>query len=164
MTKKIPITIPAAGESVTNGVILDLVVKTDTMVHRDDVVLILETDKVNLEIPAPQSGVVEFTIKRGDTVSVGQIVGYINTDTPAIVAVPPEIETAVSTKEIDSAPPAQPDELYLAAVMLAKEVLAWRNRDIGNPSNIYDVCCHTNQTAIENRELAKLLGFIVTPN
>lgn len=72
------IVIPAAGESVTSGVLSRWVKKNGDFVKRDETVLELETDKVNLEVPAPAAGVLSITVAEGATVTIGQIVGAID--------------------------------------------------------------------------------------
>ncbi|MBX3363536.1 MAG: 2-oxoglutarate dehydrogenase complex dihydrolipoyllysine-residue succinyltransferase [Phycisphaeraceae bacterium] len=73
-----PITIPNVGESVTEATIGSLTVKPGTYVKADDVVLEIETDKVNMEIRSPVAGTVQFTVKPGDTVKIGQTVASVD--------------------------------------------------------------------------------------
>ncbi len=72
------IVIPGLGESVTTAVILEWPIAEGAYANRDDVVCVLETDKINMEIPAPASGVVKHTAKVGDTVEVGQVIGTVD--------------------------------------------------------------------------------------
>ena len=45
----------------------------------------LETDKVNVEVPAPSNGVLEkISVKEGETVNVGALLGVINGSTKNI--------------------------------------------------------------------------------
>ena len=72
------IVIPQAGESVTSGVLSRWTVKDGDYVKRDQTLLEMETDKVNLEVPSPAAGVVKITVAPGTTVNIGQVVGSID--------------------------------------------------------------------------------------
>jgi 2-oxoglutarate dehydrogenase E2 component (dihydrolipoamide succinyltransferase) len=82
------IIIPSAGESVTSGVLSRWLKKPGDFVKRDEPVLELETDKVNLEVPAPAAGVLSATAKAGDTVQIGQVVGAIDEKASAPASAP----------------------------------------------------------------------------
>jgi 2-oxoglutarate decarboxylase len=69
---------PAAGESVTEGTILEWRVKVGDHIKVDDTIVEISTDKVDLELPAPASGTVsEILVEEGDTVTVGQLIARI---------------------------------------------------------------------------------------
>ena len=74
---KIDITIPSLGESVTEAIISKWNVEDGAQVARDEVLLELETDKVSVEVSAPNAGIITMNNKVGDTIAVGQIVGTI---------------------------------------------------------------------------------------
>lgn len=72
------ITIPELGESITEGTIAKWLKRDGEPVRAGDLLLELETDKVNLEISAETDGVLASVLKReGDTVAVGEIVAVI---------------------------------------------------------------------------------------
>lgn len=72
------ITVPAMGESITEGTIFKWHVKEGDAVNVGDVLLELETDKVNLEISAEADGVVEKILRQeGDNVTIGEVIGQI---------------------------------------------------------------------------------------
>ncbi|MDR3526923.1 MAG: 2-oxoglutarate dehydrogenase complex dihydrolipoyllysine-residue succinyltransferase [Rhizomicrobium sp.] len=72
----IEIKVPAMGESVTEATVARWFKKEGDAVHRDEPLLELETDKVTVEVPAPADGAIEsITVKAGDTVQVGAILG-----------------------------------------------------------------------------------------
>jgi 2-oxoglutarate dehydrogenase E1 component len=74
----IDVVTPAAGESVTEGTILEWRVKVGDFIKRDDTIVEISTDKVDVELPAPDSGVVsELLVEEGDTVTVGQVIARI---------------------------------------------------------------------------------------
>ncbi len=72
------IVIPNVGESVASGVIAKWLKPDGAFVKRDEAVLELETDKVNMEIAAPADGTLRHAAKEGDTVNVGSAVGRID--------------------------------------------------------------------------------------
>src|SRR5215472_16292497 len=70
---------PAAGESVTEGVILEWRVKVGEFIKLDDTIVEISTDKVDVELPSPASGTVaEILIDEGETVTVGQVIARIS--------------------------------------------------------------------------------------
>jgi 2-oxoglutarate decarboxylase len=74
----IDVVTPAAGESVTEGTILEWHVKVGDAIKLDDTIVEISTDKVDVELPSPASGVVsELLVEEGDTVTVGQVIARI---------------------------------------------------------------------------------------
>ena len=73
------ILVPVLGESITEATVTKWLKKKGDNVVADEAVVELETDKVNLEVPAPASGVIsEINSKDGDTVEVGTVLGTIS--------------------------------------------------------------------------------------
>ncbi len=69
---------PAAGESVTEGTILEWRAKVGEAVKRDQTIVEISTDKVDVELPAPASGTLaEILVGEGETVTVGQVIARI---------------------------------------------------------------------------------------
>ncbi len=74
----IDVVTPAAGESVTEGTILEWHVKVGDHVKADATIVEISTDKVDVELPSPGTGVVtELLVEEGDTVTVGQVIARI---------------------------------------------------------------------------------------
>src|SRR5215831_7792800 len=70
---------PAAGESVTEGTILESHVRVGDFIKADDTIVEISTDKVDVELPSPASGTVaELLIEEGETVTVGQVIARIS--------------------------------------------------------------------------------------
>ncbi len=80
---KTQIKIPAVGESINEATISQWVKKNGESVKRDDVLLILETDKASVEVVAESDGVLATKAKEGETVAIGAIVGEIDSDVAA---------------------------------------------------------------------------------
>ena len=71
------IVVPELGESITEATLAKWLKKKGESINADEALVELETDKVNLEVPSPVSGVVsEINFKDGDTVKVGEVLGF----------------------------------------------------------------------------------------
>src|SRR3954451_2429760 len=69
---------PAAGESVTEGTVLEWHVKVGEPINTDETIVEISTDKVDVELPSPATGTVtEILAQEGDTVTVGQVIARI---------------------------------------------------------------------------------------
>src|ERR1700685_2465523 len=74
----IDVVTPAAGESVTEGTILEWRVKVGDAIKVDDTIVEISTDKVDLELPSPATGSVsEILVAGAATVTVGQVIARI---------------------------------------------------------------------------------------
>ncbi len=72
---------PQMGESIFEGTITKWLKKPGDKVQRDEPLFEISTDKVDAEIPAPASGVLqEIKVAEGNTVQVNTIVGTISSD------------------------------------------------------------------------------------
>ena len=65
------ITIPSPGESITEVVVGRWHRAPGDWVDRDDIIVEIESDKVTLEVPAPESGVLGITASEGTDMAVG---------------------------------------------------------------------------------------------
>ena len=74
----VAVTVPAAGDAVTEGRIAKWLVATGSSVKADQILFELETDKLTVEVPAPAAGVLTITKPAGETVPVGATVGSID--------------------------------------------------------------------------------------
>ena len=73
------ILVPELGESITEATVSKWLKKVGDSVEVDEAIVELETDKVNLEVPSPISGILsEMNSKDGDTVEVGAVLGSIS--------------------------------------------------------------------------------------
>jgi len=79
------ILVPVLGESVTEATVAKWLKNEGDIVNTDEAVVELETDKVNVEVPAPSNGILEnISVKEGETVNVGALLGVINGSTKNI--------------------------------------------------------------------------------
>jgi 2-oxoglutarate dehydrogenase E2 component (dihydrolipoamide succinyltransferase) len=73
------ITVPTLGESVTEATVSKWLKSQGEEVSADEPLVELETDKVNVEVPSPTSGVLgSIAVKEGETVNVGSLLGTVN--------------------------------------------------------------------------------------
>ncbi|MGF6147622.1 Dihydrolipoyllysine-residue succinyltransferase component of 2-oxoglutarate dehydrogenase complex [Kingella potus] len=85
----VEVNVPVFAESITEGTLLAWHKKAGEAVARDEVLVDIETDKVVLEVPAPQAGVlVEIIVNEGDTVESQQVLAKIDTEAAAVAAAP----------------------------------------------------------------------------
>jgi len=75
----VEIKVPAAGESVTEGMVASWLKAEGEWVQQDEPVVTLETDKATIDVPAPASGVLSRILHAaGETVRVGEVLGVID--------------------------------------------------------------------------------------
>lgn len=109
----IEITIPSVGESITEALLAEWFKTDGETVQKDEPLLVIETDKVTLEVVAEASGVLKISVAAGETVAIGAVVGDIEatgaaTATPgARSEVPAPSEAATAEAEAAQAPPAK---------------------------------------------------------
>ena len=79
-TNTIEIIMPQLGESLTEGTIIKWYKKTGDLVKKDEVLLEISTDKVDTEIPSPESGILsEIIFDEQKTVQVGTVIARLTT-------------------------------------------------------------------------------------
>src|ERR1700739_1563621 len=105
------VVMPQMGESIFEGTITKWLKKPGDKVQRDEPLFEISTDKVDAEIPAPASGVLqEIKVSEGNTVQVNTVVGVIGDGSgappppPAKAAAPPSAAPAPSQKPAPAAP------------------------------------------------------------
>ena len=73
------ILVPVLGESVTEATVAKWLKNEGDKVNADEAIVELETDKVNIEVPAPSNGTLEkISVKEGQTVNVGAMLGTMS--------------------------------------------------------------------------------------
>lgn len=77
--ERIDVVMPAMGESVMEGTVIEWSKSVGDQVEVDETLLEIATDKVDTEVPSPESGtLVEILASEGDTVEVGQTIAVIS--------------------------------------------------------------------------------------
>ena len=100
---------PQMGESVAEGTIVRWLKAVGDEVDRDEPIFEITTDKVDAEIPAPESGVLlEIKVEAGETVEVGTLVAVIGAagEQPTASAAAPAEPAEVSAPEAVASTPA----------------------------------------------------------
>ena len=96
------ITVPTLGESVTEATVSKWLKSQGEKVIADEPLVELETDKVNVEVPSPTSGVLgNIVVKEGETVNVGSLLGTVDNSSP---------EKEKNTNEISNYSPPKKEE------------------------------------------------------
>lgn len=120
----IEVKVPVFAESITEGTLLSWHKKVGDAVTRDETLVDIETDKVVLEVPAPQSGVlVEIVVQDGETVTSEQFLAKIDTEAAATAAAPAAQPAPAAAPAAEAAPSAntQAGIALPAAAKLAAE-------------------------------------------
>jgi 2-oxoglutarate dehydrogenase E2 component (dihydrolipoamide succinyltransferase) len=78
--------VPAIGESITEVQIAAWLRSPGETVRQDEPIVLVETEKASLELPAPVSGILRETLKKpGETATIGEVIAYLE-ESPAAVA------------------------------------------------------------------------------
>ena len=104
----VAVTLPEMGESVTEGSIVEYRVKPGQHVNEGDTIVDVTTDKVDVEVPAPASGIVtQLFAKPGETVAVGTALAEIDAASAGSAPSAKPAAAPVSATAV-SAPPRAP--------------------------------------------------------
>jgi 2-oxoglutarate dehydrogenase E2 component (dihydrolipoamide succinyltransferase) len=122
----IEIKVPQLSESVSEGTLGAWKKQVGEAVARDEIVIDIETDKVVLEVPASDAGVLAEVLKgEGDSVVSGEIIARI--DTSAVAAAAPAARVAPA---VAAAPVAAPATAAIAAASpAARKILEEKGLD-----------------------------------
>ena len=138
MTNPIEVKVPDIGDFADVPVI-EILVKAGDQIKAEDPLVMLESDKATMEVPAPLAGtVVELKVSVGDTVSEGSLLLTLTTDVTDTAPVAPPVDAVAPV----SAPAALPAGSYAGPVDVECEMLvlgagpggysaAFRSADLG---------------------------------
>jgi len=139
------IVMPQMGESIVEGTITKWLKKPGDKVQRDEPLFEISTDKVDAEIPAPASGVLqEIKVVEGTTVQVNTVVGTIAADGEAVASSPAPakaaapspaapVKAAASPAPVQPAPvsaPARDEDEHLRSSPLVRKMAREHNVDL----------------------------------
>ncbi|MEA2199032.1 MAG: hypothetical protein QOJ25_3083, partial [Solirubrobacteraceae bacterium] len=123
-TSTIRIVMPAMGDSVAEGTVLEWHKQEGDTVEVDETVVEISTDKVDAEVPAPASGtIVKIFAAEGETVEVGAPLAEISTNghsVPGSRETPPLSVGASVLPVSDESPPATAEEAFVGATIEAE--------------------------------------------
>ena len=127
---QIEVKVPQLSESVAEATLLQWHKKVGEAVARDENLIDVETDKVVLELPAPEAGVITQIIKAdGSTVVAGEVIAILDTDASAQVS-PLEVKAAPAPQNTNEPTPVAAPELANksdVAMPAAAKILADNN-------------------------------------
>lgn len=107
------IIVPQVGESIIEAEIGEWFKQDGEQVEKDDLLLELETEKVNVELTAEASGKLTILAQQGETIKIGAVVGKI--DESAAGSVVEEKTPTAEPEEPKEAPPMNPAVPKIAA-------------------------------------------------
>ena len=101
----VDVVMPKMGESITEGTILEWRKGVGDTIATDEILLEIGTDKVDAEIPTPNSGIItEILAEPNDVVEVGKVIARIDTDESGATPTPSKT-TPEPEKEPEPSPP-----------------------------------------------------------
>jgi 2-oxoglutarate dehydrogenase E2 component (dihydrolipoamide succinyltransferase) len=122
---KLDVKIPSVGESVKEALLAEWYKKEGEAVKRDDALLVIETDKVTLEVTAEADGVLHITVPAGKTVAIGDVVGSIDTQGAAAAEErPAQTAPAPKAEPTPAKPPAAVEKKQAAPTVEAPQAPA----------------------------------------
>jgi 2-oxoglutarate dehydrogenase E2 component (dihydrolipoamide succinyltransferase) len=126
----IEVRVPQLSESVAEATLLQWHKKVGESVNRDENMIDIETDKVVLELPAPEAGVISQIVQPdGSTVASGEVIAIIDTDAKpgAVTSTPSAAPTAAAAQSTVAA--ASPSVASASAVAMpaAAKIMAENN-------------------------------------
>ncbi len=125
------IRVPTLGESIVDAVIATWLKHEGDAVNKGDALVELETDKVNVEVSAEQSGVLQTIIKQeGDVVAVGDVLGFIEEDVEVSRGAPPESPAAQQPSAVQPQPTPAAADGQRPVSPLARRIAAEYNIDL----------------------------------
>jgi 2-oxoglutarate dehydrogenase E2 component (dihydrolipoamide succinyltransferase) len=104
---KLEIKVPGVGESVKEAVLAQWLKQDGAQVRKDEVLFVLETDKVTLEVVAEADGVLGIAVQEGETVAIGTVVGTIDTAGEAAAAAEKPAAAEPAASQAPAQPPAE---------------------------------------------------------
>ena len=128
------IRVPQMGESVTEATILRWLKKEGETIAAGEAIAELETDKVNVEVPADSGGVIQsLAHAEGDTVAVGDVLAVIGDASAPAASAPAALVPAAAPASVEAAPASRNGDgaPAPAASPLARTLAEDNNIDLG---------------------------------
>ena len=117
------VVMPQMGESIFEGTITKWLKKTGDKVQRDEPLFEISTDKVDAEIPAPTSGILqEIKVSEGNTVQVNTVVGVIGDGAGASAPAPAKAAAPAPAAPVSAVPASSKKEPKEAPALLPAPV------------------------------------------
>lgn len=104
---KVDVKVPQVGESITEATVGQWMKKSGEAVKRNEVLLLLETDKASVEVVAENDGVLTIAVEAGKTIPIGSVIGSIDSDAKASAAAAPAATKEAAPAAAKESTPAQ---------------------------------------------------------
>jgi len=118
---KLEIKVPSAGESVSEATVSQILKETGSHVKADEEIIELETEKVNQVVYSPGEGELTLAVQLDDVVTIGQVIGHVDTEGKGAAAPPPTEEKKAEPAAAAPAPASGgPSAREMPADFLAK--------------------------------------------
>ena len=82
----VAVVLPELGESVTSAILVEWLKSDGEAVTVDEPIAVIETDKADVELPAPSSGILQTARADGDTIEIGETIATIAEDSAPTVS------------------------------------------------------------------------------
>ncbi len=105
---KIEMKVPSPGESISEVIIANWLVKDGDYVTKDQVIAEVDSDKATLELAAEMSGAITIVAQAGDTVAVGGVACLIDTSATAPAGATASAAPVEAPVKVEAAPIAAP--------------------------------------------------------
>jgi 2-oxoglutarate dehydrogenase E2 component (dihydrolipoamide succinyltransferase) len=96
----VEVRIPEVGESITEGFLAEWLQPDGAVVAAEDPLLVLETDKITMNVNAEHAGKLKIMVAEGETVEIGQVVASIDTE---VTEAPSKTDEPEETTQTDQA-------------------------------------------------------------
>ena len=128
----IQVVMPQLGESIVEGTIVKWLFKEGAVVLQDQPLVEVSTDKVEVEIPSPSSGVLlKIVVSEGETIPVGTLLAVIQEDATAGAGCAMPLPSLLSTQDTPT-PDSFPKERHLALSPVVRKFAEMYNIDLKN--------------------------------
>lgn len=105
---KVEMKVPSPGESISEVIIANWLVKNGDYVENGQVIAEIDSDKATLELAADNSGVITIVANAGDTVAVGAVACSIDTSAEKPAGAPAKEEKKTAPAKVEAAPNPMP--------------------------------------------------------
>jgi pyruvate dehydrogenase E2 component (dihydrolipoamide acetyltransferase) len=153
------VVMPQMGESIFEGTITKWLKKTGDKVQRDEPLFEISTDKVDAEIPAPTSGILqEIKVSEGNTVQVNTVVGVIGDGAGASAPAPAKAAAPAPAAPVSAVPASSKKEPKEAPALLPAPVASAPRDTDEEDSDIRSSPLVRKLAREHNVDLAKVSG------
>jgi pyruvate dehydrogenase E2 component (dihydrolipoamide acetyltransferase) len=153
------VVMPQMGESIFEGTITKWLKKTGDKVQRDEPLFEISTDKVDAEIPAPTSGILqEIKVSEGNTVQVNTVVGVIGDGAGASAPAPAKAAAPAPAAPVSAVPVSSKKEPKEAPALLPAPVASAPRDTDEEDSDIRSSPLVRKLAREHNVDLAKVSG------